>query len=352
MTKTDVQPKTFSLQETYQAKGIAVCLLLFHHLFSAEAGGLGQAALDARVCVWIFVFLSGYGLTVSYQKRQKHTASFLFHHIFSLLTPFWFFYLLLCPFVFWPEGIAAAYEGHGAYCILDILGLADLFGTPHLSFSWWYITFAEILIVLMPLLIGLVRKFGAASLPMLFLLLALFGPGYTSYYGGAYSSYLYAALLGILCAESSFFQRISRKHISWYQGILLLLSALLLAHLGSALQETPWQLLAPLFTSLSAFLICLISFVFLNHPWICRPLIRLGMLSYPIFALHGYILGKFRSYILITGKALPSFLTLLLLSVLVAEAIRFLQAKTGYNRLMQHCAKGIESRLSGHSENE
>ena len=276
--------------------------------------------------------------------------SFISHHIWSLLTPFWFFYLLLSPFVFFPDGIASVYDGHGAYCILDILGVADLFGTPHLSFSWWYITFAEILIILTPLLISLVRKYGAVSLMVLFLILALFGPGYISYYGGAYSSYLYAAMLGILCAESSFFQKISLKHFSWYQGILLVLSALLLAHLGNRLQETPFQLLAPVFTSLSAFLICMISFVFLNHPWICRPLIRLGMLSYPIFALHGYILGKFRSYILITGKVLPSFLSLLVLSVLVAEGIHFLQAKTGYNRLMQYLSQRIQNRFSKPSE--
>ena len=62
----------FNKQDTNFLKGIAIILLLFHHLFyehpeigSIKYRGLSLvfiSALAAKVCVSIFLILSGYGL--------------------------------------------------------------------------------------------------------------------------------------------------------------------------------------------------------------------------------------------------------------------------------------------------
>ena len=69
-------------RESTKVKGLAVLLLLFHHLFySATRMEENQmvfyllpeqvvqnAALAARVCVWMFAFLSAFGLTRKYME--------------------------------------------------------------------------------------------------------------------------------------------------------------------------------------------------------------------------------------------------------------------------------------------
>ena len=76
--------KSFSKDYTFLVKGVAICLLLFHHLFyrqefldmyywkiSIHSHPLIQfLATHAKVCVAIFVFLSAYGLTISYEKSK------------------------------------------------------------------------------------------------------------------------------------------------------------------------------------------------------------------------------------------------------------------------------------------
>ena len=105
--------RNFDKTETGKVKGIAICLLLFHHLFYSQArvdaGGvvfrwLPQSlvmslATGARVCVPIFVFLSAYGLTVQYGKlgdapSRRDRLIFMKKHWLSLMKPYWFIYIL------------------------------------------------------------------------------------------------------------------------------------------------------------------------------------------------------------------------------------------------------------------
>ena len=71
-------------KDTLAVKGIAILCMLFHHLFDKGSrytiyhfSGLilnqsitRQIASDCQVCVAIFAFLSGYGMT----KRQKQAG--------------------------------------------------------------------------------------------------------------------------------------------------------------------------------------------------------------------------------------------------------------------------------------
>lgn len=62
---------SFTPNETAIMKGCAVMAMLFHHLFyeHPEYGFFTyQLSLICKVCVAIFVFLSGYGLSVNYKN--------------------------------------------------------------------------------------------------------------------------------------------------------------------------------------------------------------------------------------------------------------------------------------------
>lgn len=97
--QTMSENKSFSLTDTLFAKGIALCLLLLHHLFYEKSypfsAFLGRsvwvdAAAAAKVCVAVFLILSGYGLTKSFERKNASYARFTFNHIAKLYAGFWF----------------------------------------------------------------------------------------------------------------------------------------------------------------------------------------------------------------------------------------------------------------------
>lgn len=60
-----------TLHDTSILKGIAICAMLLHHLFyeNPEYGRfVWHLALLGKVCVAIFLLLSGYGLTIQMNK--------------------------------------------------------------------------------------------------------------------------------------------------------------------------------------------------------------------------------------------------------------------------------------------
>lgn len=64
-----------TLHDTAILKGIAICAMLVHHLFyeNPEYGAVvWHCALLGKVCVAIFLFLSGFGLTFQFGKMPIH----------------------------------------------------------------------------------------------------------------------------------------------------------------------------------------------------------------------------------------------------------------------------------------
>lgn len=101
----------FSKQQSLQIKGGAIMLLLFHHLFYTanrfEPFGVTPwflskedliiIATAARVCVWIFVFASAYGITTLFERKapEKSIGRFVFERWFSLMKGgYWLIYPL------------------------------------------------------------------------------------------------------------------------------------------------------------------------------------------------------------------------------------------------------------------
>ncbi|MBS6765015.1 MAG: hypothetical protein KH304_15740, partial [Clostridium sp.] len=100
----------FKRIDTLKVKGIAISLLLFHHLFYStariEANGvvfhlLSQDTVEglataSRICVWIFAFLSAYGLTSKYIKEDiKRPTIFIAKSWISLMKSYWFIYIIV-----------------------------------------------------------------------------------------------------------------------------------------------------------------------------------------------------------------------------------------------------------------
>ncbi len=96
-----------SKDQSYSIKGIAILLLIFHHLFykverfqpygircliSFEK--LSMIAYESRVCVWLFAFVSAYGIakTLKQGASSKAINKLFVYRWISLLSSFWFVY--------------------------------------------------------------------------------------------------------------------------------------------------------------------------------------------------------------------------------------------------------------------
>lgn len=91
-----------SKNDTLAIKGIAILLMLWHHLFlsSPEYGAFANSfATASKVCVALFLLVSGYGLTKQYDLLDKrsllNTVLFLFRRFVNFFFSYWFCFLLV-----------------------------------------------------------------------------------------------------------------------------------------------------------------------------------------------------------------------------------------------------------------
>lgn len=162
-----MQDNNFSLQETQILKGIAIVIIAVHHVFwnSFFVSGSNQIFLIhpvtitlckyGYICNHIFAALSGYAISFKF-KRIKCKFKLPFDREFSLLTmflPVSIIVLLLYWMIMKQSPLSAVYSNNFAYLITDITGLADLFKTPILNPTWWYMSVAHLINIVVPFLL-------------------------------------------------------------------------------------------------------------------------------------------------------------------------------------------------------
>lgn len=283
------QRVVLSLSDSNVLKGVALLLLLCHHLFSSQNGGFDDVHLykdhylvqdigiACKLCVAIFVFLSGYGLSV---KRQKEGApnlkNFYVGKIGKLLLNYWFFWILFVPvgvFVF-GRTLADAY-GHEHVLLqflLDVGGVIDWFGWVSYNPTWWFYSCIILLYALFPLLYQL-----TAWKPLVSLLLSVAISFVPVVVPGAIKFYIIAFVLGIFVAMRTV-PCLRNKY---------LIPLLLLFVFTRPLMKYPlyviWDAGGAL---LLAFVLCRMR---LGNNWVRRVLEFIGKHSMNIFLFHTFI---------------------------------------------------------------
>ena len=139
-------------QDTNALKGIAIIAMLCHHLFAfpPEWANLPDSPFllwlgsVGKVCVAIFLFCSGYGLSVQCSEKQpdgaKGMARFLVRRIGKFYANYWVIFLLFVPVtvVLFNRPLSAAY-GESAnvpfHLVLDWFGLQ---GVHSYNVTWWF----------------------------------------------------------------------------------------------------------------------------------------------------------------------------------------------------------------------
>lgn len=178
----------FDVRQTNIAKGVAVLMLLWIHLFAGTQEllpfismlTLSGSAIETKminlfsVCVSLFCLLSGYGMYKSYMSfSKKHTSEgkfklkydviFVLKHLLKLLSGFWFIYIIFVPFGLITGKIQYT---NPLYFFADFFGVSYLCRGETVNVTWWYMGLTVLLYVLSPLLIKWINK----SSPTLLLL--------------------------------------------------------------------------------------------------------------------------------------------------------------------------------------
>lgn len=174
-----------SLRDTQELKGVALILLLCHHCWYEGKGYtefylLGvpvfkQIGVFCKLCVTIFVFLSGYGLTESASNKGAlgNVFSFYRKRFGKLMINYWFIYLLFVPVgVFFGRTFAEVYGGN--YMIpafADFIGMHyAIIGHPWgYNPTWWFYSCIILLYLMFPIF-WLIRRVWYLFIPMLYIL--------------------------------------------------------------------------------------------------------------------------------------------------------------------------------------
>ena len=138
---------TINKDESLKIKGIAICLMVFDHLFAFperlnyifDIEVVEDIGRRCGVCVGIFCFLSGYAFDIkciTFQLGLRKLKSFYLAFLKVFL-------------IFIPIGIIIGYYSLGNW--LDILKCFFLL-QPTLNAEWWYVSlYVELLILSIPL---------------------------------------------------------------------------------------------------------------------------------------------------------------------------------------------------------
>jgi len=227
---------SLSLQDSMLIKGVAICFMLWHHLFyeHPEYGKIVQySAFFGKVCIAMFLFVSAYGLTIQFSKINvfrleasvgKETLKFIAKRLLKLYVNYWVIFLIFLPLgiLFFNKSLQISYgiQGNHVYhLILDFFGMQ---GSESYNSTWWFYQLIIMLYLLFPLLYIAVKKWNIAILVLFFVIL---GSHYLKI--PIIHDWLFPFALGISCALNSdritsFINRINKMILIGCISILFL----------------------------------------------------------------------------------------------------------------------------------
>lgn len=322
----------FSLQDTNCLKGLAICLMLIHHLFWVRNGLFDDIQIGnlylvneigkmAKVCVAIFVFLSGYGLMIQAERKGGvgSLRDFYFHRFKKLFLNYWFIWLVFVPISYFCFGMTFqnAYQTNiGWHLIADLLGLHSLLFRDVYCYNptWWFYSCIIILYLFFPLMYRMIKR--DAMILFLFALIISFLP---IPFIEIIQFNIVAFLLGMWMAS-----KYTPPTSIWAKWILLIL--ILLYTVDRVINKYP-LLVDCLITILIVQFFCEIKWP--NS--IIKIMAFLGKHSMNIFLFHTFIFGFwFQGLIYWSRNPIIIFITLLMVCIPISMFLEWAKRYTIY----------------------
>lgn len=220
-------------ERSFHIKAFAILLMLIHHLFTfsnrlPEGGYISLFSLQGltieqflggfgKVCVCIFLFLSGYGLYISYYQKEI-TVNSIVQLIFKFYLQFWGVFIIFIPLGILLDKITFNLRD----ILLNALGIVST-----LNGEWWFIYLYVLLVLLFPVLLKIVKHVNGGLIISASLVLVSVSNSINGYYLKQFLIYQVYFVMGLLVCRYSIFDRLNLllkkvKGIKWINfGVLL-----------------------------------------------------------------------------------------------------------------------------------
>lgn len=357
----ELKKATFDVKQSNILKGFFIICMLLHHLFYDSATFAGYDVSFApfsehKVIVLVqsfkyvmagFTFLTYYGMTAKLkgktaEEKRRLMPGLIGKRVLTLFFSFLPVYLLSCILaavmkvdflsVYSREG-----QGFFGYMIIDALGLADFFKTPTLNITWWYMSFAYVLLFLFPFFYALYEHFG-----VLFLGGALVLPVAMGWNSTYLSICAFTLALGIYTKEHDTLER-WREAGSGRAGMTALK---LLIGIGGFVLLCKLPFVVPVSNfnfGVGTLWACFFFFTFIGRiPIVSHVLALLGKYSMNIFLLHTFIYYYyFKDFTYSFGHWLVIMAVLMGISLVISMAVERLKKWMHYDRFVGKLADGL-----------
>ncbi len=294
LTLRKSEPTAFlSPAQSLQLRGFVSMLVVIGHLWTHVTREHALLVSHGET-VFLFLFLSGLGLTMSFRKGHTDDGWFAKRRLVRVMVPYWIITAVLLPLDWFLLG-----RGYSAgELLMTLAGINTTTRLNHIDYGRWYVTFLLIWYGLFFLSYHLLRGKRAGWVLFGGSLLLFFV--YRQY---AIAHQFFAFPLGCLVAErytavAAFFKRYERPLVLIAGGLLLFVvffKLLLLPwlYLSVPYAAGPFLLLQEGENLLFAAAICIIMGAAGERGYESRLLVLCGTVSYEVFLIHGALLIKY-----------------------------------------------------------
>ncbi|MGH4139638.1 acyltransferase family protein [Clostridium sp.] len=168
----------FTKAHTQIAKGVAITLMMFHHLFRfpdriqdvsyISILSFGNTSFEyllgdfGNICIAMYLFLSGYGLYMSTQKKENFTLKDSAKKAMKFLINYWVVFIIFVP-------IGLIWFGDSTRYHFNIAGFMANFFTLSSSYNseWWFVRLYIELLLLFPIIKRILKRDIKASLAII-----------------------------------------------------------------------------------------------------------------------------------------------------------------------------------------
>lgn len=367
----------FSKKNSLALKGIAIMMMVFHHCFwgshlfenyDISFMMFTQKQIEIfgwflKICVSIFVFITGYGCMLSLKKirdnnnwNREEVSKWVVNRIVKGLSGFWIIAILsyiICQIIdgrtyeiFFTGGIL-----NGCLkMIIDFFGMSNFFGFSDFNSAWWYMNIYILFIISLPIFVRLFQKYGY----VLILILTMAIPRVFSwqFLYNSYITYLYALLFGIIFADNNLLVKIANFKIHKNKYINKILKFIIETVMIVGLymldgQMEGYKLWELKYTIIPVVIICYLYEFYLELPILKNILQIFGKYSMDIFLIHEFFRGYYLSDFIYSFKNfILIWAVLLLFSLVVAILLELFKKLIRYDNLIDKIQKKINNKIS------
>ena len=328
-----------SKQDTLFLKGIAIAgMLMWHIFYCPNPEGITYSPIIqyigtiGDVCVSIFLFISGYGLTLGYKKvGETNPITFILNRLLKFYCNFWFVFILIVSFGTFIMHQPILTEGSNLERILQLVKeFLAIRGQSSYNDSWWYFSLIISLYLIFPLL-----YWGTKKVPWIMILFLIFNSSFSLHFiNQDIHYYMPIFVVGILWAMyGGKIPSISIKKVVILLIITIIPSLALLASIYlSIYSNSICKVGIPLYAILTIAITILVVSLQYSTNIVKRLFCYLGTYATNIYIIH-LMFSKY--WFSDTFYSIKSpwllFIALLISSLIFSIAIEYVKTKSGYN---------------------